>query len=114
MKTAKSPKSTSDAVAILAHMTGNEPSMKALIEAERANLQVATEIYTLRTAAKLSQAQLAEKIGTTQSVISRLEDADYNGHSLAMLQRIASALNKRDEIRFVSDKEPKTKRLLAA
>ena len=46
MKTAKPPKSTSDAVAILAHMTGNEPSMKALIEAERANLQVATEIYT--------------------------------------------------------------------
>ncbi len=38
----------------------------------------------------------------TSSVICRLEDADYEGHSLAMLQRIAAALNKRVEIRFVS------------
>jgi hypothetical protein len=34
-------------------------------------------------------------IGTTQSVISRLEDADYRGHSLRMLARIAAALNQR-------------------
>ena len=31
----------------------------------------------------------------TQSVISRLEDADYEGHSLTMLSRIASALNQK-------------------
>jgi hypothetical protein len=37
-------------------------------------------------------------------VISRLEDADYDGHLLAMLRRIAAALNKRVEIRFVSVK----------
>jgi hypothetical protein len=40
-------------------------------------------------------------IGTTASVICRLEDADYEGHSLAMLRRIAAALNQRVEIRFV-------------
>jgi predicted transcriptional regulator len=43
----------------------------------------------------LTQEQLAERIGTTQSVISRLEDCDYDGHSLSMLNRIAGALNKR-------------------
>ena len=42
-----------------------------------------------RTEAGLSQKELAEMIGTTQSVISRLEDADYEGHSLSMLSRIA-------------------------
>lgn len=42
-------------------------------------------------------------MGTTQSVISRLEDADYEGHSLAMLQRIAEALHVRLELRFVPD-----------
>ena len=51
--------------------------------------------------AKLSQAELARKVGTTQSVISRLEDADYDGHSLEMLRRIASALEQRIEIRFL-------------
>jgi hypothetical protein len=40
-------------------------------------------------------------VDTTASVICRLEDADYEGHSLAMLNRIAAALNKRVEIRFV-------------
>jgi hypothetical protein len=35
-------------------------------------------------------------------MISRLEDADYDGHSLALLRRIASALEKRVEIRFVA------------
>ena len=51
---------------------------------------------------KLTQKQLAELVGTTQSVIARLEDADYEGHSLSMLQRIAAAVNKRLEVRFVS------------
>ena len=44
------------------------------------------------------------RVGTTASVICRLEDADYEGHSLAMLRRIAAALNKRVEIRFISMK----------
>ena len=49
----------------------------------------------------LTQSQLAERIGSTQPVISQLEDADYDGHSLSMLRRIADALNQRIEIRFV-------------
>jgi len=47
---------------------------------------------------------LARLVGTTASVICRLEDADYEGHSLAMLRRIAEALDKRVEIRFVSSR----------
>ena len=55
----------------------------------------------LRTKTGLSQRAMARKAGTTASVICRLEDADYEGHSLAMLRRIAAALDKRVEIRFV-------------
>jgi hypothetical protein len=40
-------------------------------------------------------------------VICRLEDADYEGHSPAMLRRIAAALGKRVEIRFVPAAKPK-------
>jgi len=83
-------------------LTGNSPEMVDLIELERANLDIARKIHELRTKANLSQAELAKRVGTTQSVISRLEDADYDGHSLAMLRRIASALEKRIEIRFVA------------
>lgn len=95
-------KSTTDAVEIL-HRRYYEgrPQKIASLEEERANLDCARKIYELRTKAHLSQRQLADLVGTTASVICRLEDADYEGHSLAMLQRIAIALNRRLEIRFV-------------
>ena len=48
-------------------------------------------IYALRKAAGLSQRALADLVGTTASVICRLEDAEFEGHSLAMLHRIAAA-----------------------
>ena len=62
---------------------------------------MARKIRDLRTKAGLTQKQLAKLVGTTHSVISHLEDADYEGHSLAMLDRIAAAMDKRVEIRFV-------------
>jgi ribosome-binding protein aMBF1 (putative translation factor) len=95
-------KPTTDAVEILHRrfFRGQPERLKALEEA-RADDEVARKIFELRKKAGLTQAQLAKMIGTTASVISRLEDADYEGHSLAMLRRIAAALDKRVEIRFV-------------
>jgi DNA-binding XRE family transcriptional regulator len=97
----KTEKRTSDALVIMERLTGNSPEMAELLEQERGNLDIARKIYELRSKARLSQTELARKVGTTQSVISRLEDADYDGHSLAMLRRIASALEQRVEIRFL-------------
>lgn len=74
---------------------------QAQFERAKADDAVARKIYDLRTRAGLTQKQLANLVGTTHSVISRLEDADYEGHSLAMLNRIAAAMDKRVEIRFV-------------
>ena len=51
--------------------------------------------------AQLTQKELARLVGTTASVICRLEDADYAGHSMAMLHRIAAALHKSLDVRFV-------------
>ena len=97
-------KTTTDALRILAHMTGKDPEKQRIFEEEVANREVAQKIYHLRHQAGLSQAQLANRVGTTQSVISRLEDADYQGHSLAMLNRVAAAVERRVEIRFVPRK----------
>ena len=95
-------KSTTDAVEILhrRYYAGKPNRMKSLEEA-RANQDIARKIYELRTAAGLTQAQLGKLIGTTASVICRLEDADYVSRSLAMLRRIGTALNQQLEIRFV-------------
>src|SRR5438445_13776607 len=101
MHSQKTQKRTSDSLALVEGLTGKSQQMADLVEQEQANLDIARKIYELRSKAKLSQTELARKVGTTQSVVSRLEDADYDGHSLEMLRRIASALEKRIEIRFL-------------
>jgi transcriptional regulator with XRE-family HTH domain len=73
----------------------DDPEHRAALQEERVNAEVARLIYDMRSAAGLSQRELAELIGTTQSVISRLEDADYEGRSLSVLERIATALNQK-------------------
>jgi transcriptional regulator with XRE-family HTH domain len=79
---------------------GDDPERIASYEEARANAEVAAAIFDLRTIAGLSQRELAVRVGTTASVICRLEDADYEGHSLSMLRRVAAALGRRVEIRF--------------
>ena len=46
-------------------------------EEELVNAELARKIYDLRTRAGFTQKELAALVGTTASVISRLEDADY-------------------------------------
>jgi len=98
----KKRKPTTDAVKIIhRRFFEGKPKQLAELEEARANDAVARKILALRTKAGLTQGQLGKLIGTTASVICRLEDADYEGHSLAMLNRIAKALHQRVEINFV-------------
>jgi ribosome-binding protein aMBF1 (putative translation factor) len=92
---------TTDALKILDRITGDDTELRKLIQQETVNVHVARLIYDARTQAGLTQEELAERIGSKQPVIARLEDADYEGHSLTMLQRIAEALNLALDIRFV-------------
>ena len=98
----RNPKRTKNGIAIIhrCYYQG-KPERVSALEEMRAADDVARRIVELRTSAGFSQRQLAKLVGTTASVICRLEDADYEGHSLAMLRRIASALKQRIEIRFV-------------
>lgn len=107
----KKKTTTSDAVEILhrRYYEGKPERISALEEA-RAEDELARKIYRLREQAGLTQKKLAQLVGTTASVISRLEDSEYQGHSLTMLKRVAAAVNKRVEIRFL----PKKQKLQAA
>lgn len=91
---------TKDAVKIIDQMVGDDRELRQLIADESVNLSVARMIYDARTSAGLTQQELAELIGTKQPVIARLEDANYRGHSLNMLNRIANALNRRLTLRM--------------
>jgi len=88
-------RTTTDALEILYdRYIRNDPESQVLLAVERLNARIAQMIYDMRTEAGLTQRQLAKLVGTTQSVISRLEDSDYQRHSLTMLKRIAKALNR--------------------
>jgi ribosome-binding protein aMBF1 (putative translation factor) len=93
-----------DGVDLLESLIGQDRELRELADEATLNAMVAQLIYKARIQAGLTQGKLAKLIGTRQSVISRLEDADYDGHSLSMLRRIAEALGKRLEVRFVDSR----------
>lgn len=84
---------------------GNDPEQIAAYADEVLNAEIARKIFDMRTTAGLSQRDLAKRVGTSASAICRLEDGDYEGHSLSLLKRIADVLERRVEIRFVRTKK---------
>lgn len=71
----------------------NPDEWKRLLREEEIKGQIAQIIYDLRTTAKLSQTALAKRVGTSQSIISRVENADYDGSALEILMRVCLALD---------------------
>ena len=61
---------------------------------------VALQIAALREGAGISQKELARKLKTSQQQISRLESPSYEGHSLSMLRRVATALGATVKVVF--------------
>ena len=94
-------KTTDDALAIIDMQIGGDRELRELVERETVNARVAQAIYDARKEAGLSQRELARLIGTSHSTIVRLEDADYTGHSLTLLTRIAAALGKHVQVALV-------------
>lgn len=76
------------------------PRFKKGFEDEKQKLNLGYQIFLARESAGMTQGELARKIGTTQSNISRLEQGNYN-FTVDMLERIASALRVRLRIEFI-------------
>jgi len=95
---------TKNAVEMVDRLTGDDAELRQMVAEEKFNAHVARMIYDGRTKAGLTQQELAQLVGTQQSTIARLEDADYEGHSLSMLRRIAEALQQRLEVRMVPER----------
>ena len=58
---------------------------------------VAASLIKRRLERRLTQRELAERVGTKQSAIARLESGAYNP-SISLLQKVADALDARLEI----------------
>ena len=80
------------------------PEVKREYDRLAAEFEFLAEILKARSAAGLTQADVAERIGTTQSAVARLESAiGKHSPSIATLQRYASALGYRVQVRLVKE-----------
>lgn len=75
------------------------PEFRREYEKLQPEFAIARAIIEARIKRKISQAQLAKRMGTGQAVVSRLEGANASP-SLSLIKRLASALNLKLELRF--------------
>lgn len=78
-----------------------DPSFAEELDKADQAWDIAFQIHDLREQAGLTQKQLAELVGTKQSNIARIEDADYTGYTLKTLEKVTKALKARLEIKIV-------------
>jgi transcriptional regulator with XRE-family HTH domain len=102
----RTKRKTKDFAEVIRARIAADPELARMVEEEAFNANIAQQVYDLRNEAGLTQTQLAELVQTHQSVISRIEDSDYDGHSLGLLKRIAFALNKRLRVDFCANPLP--------
>ena len=91
---------TKDFAGVIRAKLEADPQLARAVEEASFNNDVAMKVYDLRKEAGLTQKKLADLIDSQQSVISRIEDADYDGHSLGLLKRIADALGRKLRVEF--------------
>ena len=95
---------TTDAVRIFHALFVNTPRRRLLLKEESQRVALGDLIRGLREAQHLTQVQLARKVGTTQSAIARIEDANYAGSKLGTIAKIAAALGHQVEVSLVKVK----------
>jgi ribosome-binding protein aMBF1 (putative translation factor) len=83
-----------------------DPEFAQEYEAELQRLRIAEQIAQARQAAGLSQTVLAERMGTSQPAVARLEHGDYRGYTLATLTRAARALGRRLKVELIPSAGP--------
>jgi ribosome-binding protein aMBF1 (putative translation factor) len=96
---------------IVEQRAGKSARYRKTFERTLQQIDLALLVREMREDAGMTQAELAKKVATTQSVIARLEDAEYSRHSLTMLERIATACGV--ALRLHAEKKPNFEREVA-
>lgn len=93
-KRATSKQTTSDGLEILDRLFGaDDPNWERDVRRARSEIAVGQQIYALRKKRGLTQAQLAKMANTSVPAISRIENANYDGHSLKVLRKLVQLMD---------------------
>lgn len=96
---------TRDATKILQRLVGDDSEVSLQIALSDIAAEIAEQVYEARTDRGLTQNELAVLVGTSQSAVARVENADYDGHSIRTLVKIARALELRLQVIFAEEDE---------
>lgn len=77
-----------------------DDDFKVAYEQKELRFKIIDILVGLRVQYKLTQGELAKKLGTTQTVISRIENGSVNV-GIDFLQKLANAFNKKIEITVI-------------
>lgn len=77
------------------------PEVRKAYEAVKPEYEIARELIRARTRAGLSQSEIAQRMGTTQSAVARMESGTHVV-SISTLIRFAEATDSRTVVRLVS------------
>jgi transcriptional regulator with XRE-family HTH domain len=84
--------------------------MQAMAREAETRLRLAQQLHDLREQAGLTQREVAERAGTSRSVIARLEQPGYEKHTLSTLRRVAGAMGFDVRVEFVPAKAKPVRR----
>ena len=94
------------------------PAFQTQVEGELAAINVAQDLIALRESRGLSQVQLADRLGVTQSAIAQLESAQPKNVELRTLVRVATALGAHVDVsirrRRKAERKPRQRARVAA
>jgi transcriptional regulator with XRE-family HTH domain len=83
----------------------SRPDVKAAYEASAEEFAFLDEVLRARAESGLTQAEVAERVGTTQSAIARLESAEpKHSPSIATLRKYAKALGYIVQVKLVKER----------
>lgn len=71
-----------------------DPEMRAIYEEEAAKKALWLQLVEARQEAGLTQSQMAERLGVTQSQVARIEEKGYEAYTLTTLRRYVEALGR--------------------
>lgn len=89
----------SDVDKYIKKMETKSPGFTSKVQQELENLKIGEEIRNLRVSKGMTQAELAEKLSTTKSAISRLENHSESVR-LSTLEKVAEIFNKKVHVSF--------------
>lgn len=95
-------KKTDDAIAMINNLIAQDSQMQEMIEESYINAEIGQLIYDTRIKEQVTAKELADRIGIQESVILDLEEGDYEGNALIILEKVAKVFYQKIQVQSVS------------